>query len=56
MATMHEVQWLGFVVNLEEGCISVPVKKVEALKTNLGAAFGANTRLNARFMSSEPYR
>ena len=21
----HEVQWLGFVVNLERGCISVPV-------------------------------
>ena len=21
----HEVQWLGFVVNLEQGCISVPV-------------------------------
>ena len=23
----HEVQWLGFVVNLEQGCISVPVNK-----------------------------
>ena len=49
----HEVQWLGFVVNLEEGCIcqSVQVKKVDALKTNLGAALGANN-LSARHLAS----
>ena len=49
----HEVQWLGFVVNLEQGCIcqSVPVKKVYALKTNLGAALGANN-LSARHLES----
>eukprot|EP00731_Ephydatia_muelleri_P023446 Em0015g1029a len=47
----HEVQWLGFVVNLEQGCISVPVKKVDTLKKNLGAVLDANT-LNARCLAS----
>ena len=36
---------------MEQGCISEPVKKVEALKTNLGAGLGANT-LNARCPAS----
>ena len=48
----HEVQWLGFVVNLEQGCISVPIKKVDALKTNLGAVLDANT-LNARRLAGK---
>ena len=49
--SLHEVQWLRFVVNLEQGCISVPVKKVDALKTGLGAASDANT-LNAWCLAS----
>ena len=47
----HEVQWLGFVVNLERGYISVPVKKVDALKKNLGAVVDAR-KVNARCLAS----
>ena len=47
----HVVQWLGFVVDLEQGCISVPVKKVDALKAKLGAALDAKA-LSARQLAS----
>ena len=43
--------WLGFVADLERGCVSVPEAKLEALRAMLQIT-GVATHLNARFIAS----
>ena len=47
----HRLQWLGFEVDLKQGCISVPAKKINGLKANLQIA-ASQTALRAKFIAS----
>ena len=50
-APTRRLQWLGFDLDLGQGCISVPAKKVESLKTNLVLAL-KQPNLRAKFIAS----
>ena len=45
------VQWLGFVVDMEQGCISVPPNKVFSLMDGLKTSLEAGV-VEARFLAS----
>ena len=45
------VQWLGFVVDMEQGCISVPPNKVSALRADLKTSLEAGV-VEARVLAS----
>ena len=50
-APTRRLQWLGFDLDLGQGCISVSAKKVESLKTNLVLAL-KQPNLRAKFIAS----
>ena len=39
--TNHRLSWLGFTLDLEVGCISVPDKKIDALHGSCRQPWGA---------------
>ena len=44
-APTHKLEWLGFDLDLGQGCISVPTRKINVIKANL---VGAATTLRAK--------
>ena len=50
-APTHKLQWLGLDLDLEKGCISVPAKKINALRASLQIAVSQAT-LRAKFIAS----
>ena len=47
----HSLSWLGFTLDLELGCISVPDRKIEVLRGKLQTAM-EQPMLRARFIAS----
>ena len=47
----HKLEWLGFDLDLGQGCISMPTRKISALKANLVMAV-KQTTLRAKFITS----
>ena len=47
----HKLEWLGFNLDLKQGCISVPTRKISGLKAMLVMA-AKQTTLRAKFIAS----
>ena len=46
-------RWLGFILNLCEGCLSVPPEKIDCLKENLAAVANSEC-IQARQLAFRP--